>query len=400
MLSPAIKAASAFALGGVGFAAANLILARNLSPQDYGQFALLLAIQYVGMPLGILGLNAAVLRHQPGPQIKLLRVSLIMGAAIGVIFAIVAWRLYAFDIVAVTMLAFAIFFGSVARMASSIFQSERHYNISLWLLQSQNFSLIAIALAASMIAGVTFLTIFSVSMVHWLVVAIVSWFLLLKVSKLKATEGWKIPWGEVPALYGYIITVEVAWQLDKLLIPLLLDIESLAAFGVLSAFVLAPFKMFQTGVGYTLIPTLKAASSGAERSSALLHEAKTSLFVVGVGSASAFLLAPRLVELFLAGKYELPMALIAASVFAGTTRILEMFISSIVTALGEPRQLMALNKSAWLALMISIAGSWYGSQWGLPGLIAGFSLGSVTKTLFAATIAVRVWNCDADLKTS
>jgi len=391
ILSPAIKAASVFALGGAAFALANLVLARNLSMQEYGQFALILAILNLGIPLGPVGLDAAILRHRPGPDKKLLRISIVVGVLIGALMAIGARLAYSLDVAVVSVLGIAVMAGSITRMSASVYQSEKRFSVSLWLIQSQNITLILAALAAGLAAAITPTTVFTLFTVHWVVVAVTGWVLLIYFSKIETKDNWQIPWREIPALFGYIITVQLAGQLDKLMLPKVLDIESLATFGVLSALVLAPYKVFQAGVGFTLIPGLRTAKTRGDRNRTILHEARTTMLVIALGVISGFLVAPWVAKIFLAGKYELGNLLIGAAVFAGTVRVLVMFVSSIVTALGSQTQLASLNRGSWLALLLSVLGGWWGAQWGLPGFIAGFAVGSVFRVALAAEIAAKVW---------
>jgi len=391
ILSPAIKAASVFALGGAAFALANLVLARNLSMQDYGQFALMLAILNLGIPLGPIGLDAAILRHRPGPDKKLLRVSIVVGILIGALLAIGARLAYSLDMLVVFVLGIAIMAGSITRMCASVYQSENRFSVSLWLIQSQNITLIFAALAAGLIAAVTPATVFALFTTHWVLAAVTGWITLIYVSRIEIKANWEIPWREIPALFGYIITVQLAAQLDKLMLPKVLDIESLATFGVLSALVLAPYKVFQAGVGFTLIPGLRTAESEAERTKTIRHEAGTTMLAIAIGIVSGFFVAPLVADLFLAGKYELSNRLVGAAIFAGTARVLVMFVSSVVTALGNQKQLELLNRGSWLALLLSVIGGWWGAQWGLPGFIAGFALGSVVRVALASEIAVKVW---------
>ncbi len=391
ILSPAIKAASVFALGGAAFALANLVLARNLSMQDYGQFALILAILNLGIPLGPIGLDAAILRHRPGPDKKLLRVSIVVGVLIGVLMAIGARLAYSLDLTVVSLLGIAIMAGSITRVSASVYQSENRFSVSLWLIQSQNITLITAALVAGLVAAFTPTTVFALFTAHWVLAALAGWALLIYFSKIETKDRWEIPWREIPALFGYIITVQLAAQLDKLMLPKVLDIESLATFGVLSALVLAPYKVFQAGVGFTLIPGLRTAETKSERTRTILHEAKTTMLVIALGIVSGFFIAPLVAEIFLAGKYDLGNRLVGAAVFAGTARVLVMFVSSVVTALGSQKQLALLNRGSWLALLLSIIGGWWGAQWGLPGFIAGFALGSLFRVALASEIAVKVW---------
>jgi len=391
LFSPAIKAASAFALGGAAFALANLLLARHLTTQAYGEFSLILAIGILGIPLGTLSLDAVVLRHRPGPQTKLLKLSIVTGVIVGILIAATAWVIYSTDPGFLPLIVLAIAAGSVARMSSSVYQSEKRYKSSLLLIQSQNITLILAAIAAGLFVGVSAETVYSAYAGHWALAAIIGWLSLKQFSGLKADDTWKVPWAESPPLFGHLVAAQLTGQLDRLMIPKLLDIESLATFGVLSALVLAPFKMFQAGMGYTLIPGLRLAATKDERKDIVTHEARTAAFVIIVAIASGFIVAPWVTNLFLQGKYELGHVLIAAAVSAGSLQVLVMFVSSIVMALGSRAHLTSLNRGTWLALLISIAGGWWGSRWGLPGIVLGFAVGSLTRIVIAAFIAVNVW---------
>jgi len=392
LISPAIKAASAFTLGGAAFAFANLLLARHLSTQEYGNFALILAITTVSIPLGSIGLDAIVLRHRPGPQTRLLKLSIFTGLTIGSLVALSGWLAYSIAKGFLPLLVLAIAAGTVARMSASIYQSEKRYKASLWLLQSQNITLILAAISAGLFISVSTKTVYCAYAAHWLLAAIIGWVSVKQFSGLRVNTSWKVPWAESVPLFGHLLAAQLTAQLDRLLIPKLLDIESLATFGVLAALVIAPFKMFQAGMGYTLIPGLRTATSKKERRDILAHEGKTAASVIIIAIASGFIIAPWITMLFLQGKYVLGYPLIGAAVFAGTLQIAIVFLSSIVTALGSRRQLALLNHGTWFALAISIAGGWWGTHWGLPGVVLGFSAGGLMRIAIAASIAMRVWH--------
>ena len=124
----------------------------------------------------------------------------------------------------------------------------------------------------------------------------------------------------------------------------------------------------------------------------MVHEARTAAIIICLAIVSGFVIAPRIANIFLQGKYELGQMLIASAVIAGSIQLLVTFVSSIVTALGSRLQLAALNRGSWLALVVSMVCGWYGSQWGLPGVILGFAVGSVVRLVTAAVIAVVVWD--------
>ena len=378
-------------MGGAAFAVANLLLARYLPTQAYGEFSLVLAMAVLGVQLGPFSLDAVVLRHRPGPQKILFAFALLTGCLVALATVIVGRTVYSIDAAYLGALAVAIAFGSVARLGASIYQSEKRYKVSLWLIQSQNITLILAALACGLLSYVTAQLVFSAYALHWVVAAIVGLIAIRAFSGIQVDEDWQVPWKENFPLFGYLLTVQLAAQLDRLLIPKLLDIESLATFGVLSALVLAPFKMFQTGVGYTLVPGLRNAESRPARRKILVHEAGVTALVIAGGAASGFLIAPWFADFFLKGKYELDTVLVASAIFAGSLRVLVMFASSIITALGGHAQLALLNHFSWLALAASVVGAWWGAQWGLPGLVFGFALGSLVRIAAGAAIAAQVW---------
>ena len=68
LLSPAIKVATVFTMGGASSAVANLLLARHLTKLDYGEFSLVLAIATFSLILGPVSLDEMVLRARPGPH--------------------------------------------------------------------------------------------------------------------------------------------------------------------------------------------------------------------------------------------------------------------------------------------------------------------------------------------
>ena len=390
-LSPAIRAASAFTMGGAGFAVANLLLARHLSPHDYGHLSLVLAITLVSVPLGPLSLDAMVLRNRPGPMTRLLALSSITGVIGGILVALFASIVYSVEPGFLPVMAIAIAMGSITRVGASVYQSEKRYTWSLWLIQSSNLTLLLAASTTIFLVSVSPKAVFAAFGVHWVLAAIICWLSLKLMSGFSVSETWEASWKERLPLFGYLVTSQLTAQMDRLVIPKFLDIESLATFGVLAALVLAPFKMLELGTGYTLIPGLRTAATHEARREILNHETKIASVVVILAIVSGFIVAPWAADMLLRGKYELGLTLVGAAVVAGVLRICVVFVSSIITALGSQSHLEALNYRSWFALFISVAGGWYGSQWGLPGVILGLAGGSLARLGFATVIARRVW---------
>jgi O-antigen/teichoic acid export membrane protein len=382
-------------MGGAGFAVANLLLARHLSPHDYGHLSLVLAVTLVCIPLGPLSLDAMVLRNRPGPMTQLLKLSSITGVIGGILVALVASIVYSIEPGFLPIIAIAIAMGSITRVGASVYQSEKRYTWSLWLIQSSNLTLLAAAVASLLLVDFSEIMILAVFAAHWLLAAIVGWLSLKSLSGIKVADTLTASWKERLPLFGYLVTAQLTAQMDRLLIPKFLDLESLATFGVLAALVLAPFKMLELGTGYTLIPGLRTAETKVARGEILNHEVRIASIVIVLAIASGFLVAPWVADLFLQGKYELGWALIAAGVIAGTLRMCVVFVSSIVTALGSQARLEELNRRSWFALVVSVIAGWYGSRWGLPGVILGLAGGSLARLGFATAIALHAWRAPA-----
>ena len=399
LLSPAIKAASAFTLGGAGFALSNLLLAKFLTTEAYGEFSLVLTVILLCTTLGPLGLEAVIVRHRPGPRQKLFGVSLITGSVLGLVATVLTSINYEIDAEFYPYIVAAIAAGTLARVSAAVYQSEKRFTASLWLIQGPFVTLLVAAFLVGWIENFQGREVIAAYTLHWTVAAVIGMVSLRRTFAANEIIDWQVPWKECPPLFGFLLTVQLAAQLDRLIIPKLLDIESLATFGVLSALVMAPFKMFQAGVGYTLVPRLRSAENRSARSLILVNEAVTMAVVVAAGAASGFIIAPWVSEIFLNGRYPLGPALVGSVVFAGSLRVLVMFVSSIVTALGVQSQLVWLNHGSWVALVVSVVGGWWGSQWGLPGLIFGFALGSLVRIAAAAWIAARVWRHPSNAET-
>src|SRR5579862_723158 len=71
--SPALRVAVALGLGGVAYAGGNLILARALPTDEFGRFALVLALVQIGIALGGVGADVVVNRHRLAPRPWLLK---------------------------------------------------------------------------------------------------------------------------------------------------------------------------------------------------------------------------------------------------------------------------------------------------------------------------------------
>src|SRR4029453_13842428 len=91
--SPALRAAIAVTISGAAFAIGNLLLARALPKEEYGRFALVLAISVIGIVTGPLAANVIVNRQPVNPGPRLLVRTLTTSSIVGIGLAIVAGAL-------------------------------------------------------------------------------------------------------------------------------------------------------------------------------------------------------------------------------------------------------------------------------------------------------------------
>ena len=132
-------------------------------------------------------------------------------------------------------------------------------------------------------------------------------------------------------------------QLERLLIPHLLPLHDLATYGVLAAIVGSLFRVLQMGVGYSLLPRLRAAPGVLERRRLIAREARLVFAIVALGSAVIWIATPLVERWFLDGKYHLSAALVLAALVTGVAKIMNGFAQSTVSALADARELSVLS---------------------------------------------------------
>jgi len=177
-------------------------------------------------------------------------------------------------------------------------------------------------------------------------------------------------------------------QTERLILPSVLSLADVATFGVASTLVGSPFRMLQTGVGYTMVPRLRATTSAGERRRLVAAEGRVAAVAVVAAAILAWLASSLIVRWFLAGKYQLEPALVAATLFGGILRVISAFATSIVTALGSTRRLGLLGVIAWLSVAIGVAGGIIGARWGLSGLVFGVAAGWLFRCAVVSALAL------------
>ena len=388
--SPALMTAAIFGASGAGFAIGNVLLARLLPPSEYGYLALFLSLTQLGFALGPLGMETVINRHHLPASDALLRRGFATGALTGVGLAALAWLVYGVTLPLAIVLSFAVLAVTLNRMAGALFQTRQQFGTGLFLTQIHNWVLLC-----------------GVPVVLWLQYPKALPVVLLTVSGYAVTAyvGWRKAWRdrddarEWPAveplfreglsIVGLQLAVGLIFQLDRLLIPKLLSISDLATYSVVAAVAASPFRMLQTGVGYSLLPRLRACETAAQIRRLVAREAAVILLVSIAAAAIVVVLMPWITTTVLAGRYEIPASLITAVIVVGFVRVWNSFASSSVHALGSVRHLALLNLCSWIAVGLAALGAMLAQAHGLTGLVYGIGAGRATLALAATFIALH-----------
>jgi O-antigen/teichoic acid export membrane protein len=387
--SPTIRTAGIYGAAGAGFALANLILARVLTPAEYALVTLVVALVNVGFALAPAGIDGMVNRRQLEAGPRLLRSTLLATTGTGTVFALIGALAYQTSAALTAMIFVSVTVGGALMVAAAKFQSEQRYGLSLALFQSPNLILLLAALV-TVVSGVrgAWLALLIMTL-GWFPGAILGWRILFRERHEKAQRSAEFPWSESLSFAGVQATGLLLIQLERLVLPHLLPLHDLATFGVLAAIAGSLFRVLQMGVGYTMFPRLRAAPDVRERRRIVGREARLVGAIVLVGSVAIWFVTPVVEHWFLTGKYHLSAALVLAAVVSGIAKVFHAFTKSAAAALGTGRELSFLNLMGWVSVAIALAAAAVGARWGLAGVIYGVALGWMARAATSFLVAAR-----------
>ena len=145
--SPTLRTAVVYGAAGLGFSAANLIMARVLPTSEYGVFTLVIALSNLGYALAPAGVDGIVQRRHLDAGPELLRRTMVASVGVGLAFTVVAGLAYSMTLPMLAILLISTIAGGLMMVAGSQFQSERRFGLSLTLTQSPNLVLLVAGLA-------------------------------------------------------------------------------------------------------------------------------------------------------------------------------------------------------------------------------------------------------------
>lgn len=387
--SATLRTMVVYGTSGLAFAGANLLLARVLSTEHYALLTLVVALMTLGYHLAPAGLDALVTRGRVDVGPALLRRVIMTAALIGTSATAVAFTAYGLSTGTAALLLAGTAAGGVMLVAAARFQSDQRFTLSMALITSPNLLLLLGALAALAMGSRTATLPVAILTLGLVVAAAVGWVLILTERRASVPTVLAIPWNEALALAGVAAAGMLLIQLERLVLPHVLPLSDLALFGVLSAIAGSLFRLLQMAVGFTLLPRLRNATTVFERRQLIAHELRFAIVIAVVGAAAILVLTPLIEGWFLAGKYHLPLSLVAAALFSGVAKIAHAFAKAAATALATPRELAFVNGAGWMSVALAIGGAVVAARWGLAGVIYGVGLGWLAWAVMSFVLVIR-----------
>ena len=375
-------------MSGLSFAVANLILASALTVDDYAIFALLVAIIMLTSSIGMGGADGIVNRHPVAPDPQLFgRVALTstIAAIFAVFFAIEAYQVPATTaaLLVPIIVAFAI-----TRFCGAFLQSRHRLILSLLLFNSLNYLLLAVALLAvfTKLDDVALLILFAT--ISQCIIAVVA-VILVRSQYNAVSSSYVYSWREALAYVFMASGLDMLVQLERLVTPRVLGLDDLAILGVLLAIVGPPFRLLYLSLGYGLLPALRTSKGKADRIALLVRHSVLALLMILPLWIVIWFATPLIQKTFLSDEYTMSGHLILAALVAGTIKGFSGIARASVTALASVKGMEIMGAIGWASIAFAVLAAWYGSQFGLVGVVYGVSVGWIIRLLAAPIIVAR-----------
>lgn len=387
--SASLRTAAAMGIGGLGFSLGSLLLARALPTSEYGLVALVLGVVALAGLAAPLGLDQVAARRgirlDPGWR----RAALTACAATAIAASIIAALIYHLSLSLAVSVALITLTLGVAQSAGGHFQGQQHLRTAVWVVQLLNGSLALAALLTLALHLTSASAVCSLIAGIGIVAAAAVWRLLHRREGAGAPQLQ--PWGlrrEAMSLLAVQAGGAGFMQLERLLLGPIVGLHDLAVYSVLAALVSSPFRLLQSAVQFTLIPTLRVAAGAHARRAKVAREAGLVFATVAAGSVAIWVLAPPVARWMTAGRYDLSHALIAATLVSGFLKVTSGFTTAVVVSCGEERRLRILSFVCWGSIGISVAGAFLTGPWGLVGVLYGISAGWLIRCLITGWMAL------------
>jgi hypothetical protein len=164
-------------------------------------------------------------------------------------------------------------------------------------------------------------------------------------------------------------------------------LPALATFSVLATIAGSPFQMLHLGVGYTLVPGLRNASSRLRRRQVFTHETVVIGATCLAATIAVYGLTPVILKFVLAGRYQISAQLLFAAIFVGALKVSGSLAAAAVNAVGSGSDLVKLSLAGWISIVVALVGGAVGAHWGLTGVVCGVGCGWLVRALVIGWLA-------------
>lgn len=389
--SSSLQAAIGFGIGGAAFALGNLILARVMPVEEYGRYALAVAIFNIFAMVAPLGFDEASLRHNARLDLRVAGRIILSGAAVSLIALGIAGFFYQLDSGLLALLFAATIAAGMLTVSCAVLRREGHQMTALLINNAANWTVV-ISGGVCMVLGIHAASFaFTLLGVGVATAAAIGWARALTVQKGSGDPSQRVPLMEALSFVSILAASAVVVQLERLVAPKVLGVEALASFAVLASVALFPYRMLRSGVGFSLVPKLRRAKTVAERNRAIRQEITAVIAVVIVASIVVMAVSPPLTAIITNGKYQLSLLLVGAACLNGAAKVLSGLPRALISACGTSADVRGLNWQSWLMIGFGTAGAWIGgTTFGLAGLVAGAGIGTLLGAAPSAHLAYTV----------
>jgi O-antigen/teichoic acid export membrane protein len=388
--SPALQSAALMALGGVGFAIGNLLLASHLPSEQFGLVSLMLSVIQVGGALCVPGLPTIINRHHLAVNRTIILCWVVGAIVAGIASITFVTTLRPAPPALLAVLALTVAMAGMGRLLAAVLQSHHRLRSSLVLAQGHNWLLLLSVATAFLLPGfANAFAVIAVLLAGYIVSGTWGYWATHRLKSHSAIVPARLWWAEGASAAGVMIASNLLFQLDRLLIGSLLSIQELATYSAVAAIAGSAFRMLQTGAGHSLLPRLRACVA---RTDAIALLKKETAVLMGASVATAVMIAiawPIVAKHVLHGKYQVSAILIAVIVASGFVRVLEATGSSTVSAIGNARELVLLNWLGWLTVAVSIVGGYVLQRFGLLGVVIALGLGWTVSAIGSWSLTFR-----------
>ena len=385
-----LRSSAVFGLSGIAFAVGTLLLARAMPVSEFGAFSLLLALFNIFCLLAPAGIDQIAVRHRLRASAKLLATSIAISIALAALVAFVVFRLGHLPFWSALALGGSIAIGGQVVTASGLLRAAGRLGVATWVFTGGNWGLLAIGVVGQWIAMPSASLPFTLFLLGQTAIAVVAWTMLLSASSGPSMRGVGIPWREAPSLLGVAAIGTIVLQLERIIIPPLMDLAALATFSVLSSVAIFPFRIMTSSLEFSLTPRLRGEASAARRRALFWLEMRGIAVVLVFGTALVLLLAPWAASWITGSKYQLTFPLLLAGCVSGAVKFLQTVARSVLTACGSAADLGLLNLAGGAGLVLGALGGVLGSQLSLPGIVLGVALGFALGTVPALVRTARL----------